>query len=110
MKELRKVSEVLVNLARGAAHSSGRSIASLWMARRHLWLTQSKLPEPDRNTLMKLFLNPGFTFGPGAVEMLRRAKESRESKKQREQLLPRPPLAKRLRPGWGRASAHAIGN
>ena len=110
VKELRKVSEVLVHLARGAAHSSGRSIASLWMARRHLWLAQSKLPEPDRNTLMKLPLSPGFTFGPGAVEMLRRAKESRESKKQWDQLLPRPPPAKRPRPGWGHASAHANGN
>lgn len=104
VEELRKVSEILVHLARGAAHSSGRSIASLWMARRHLWLAQSTLPEPDRNTLMKLPLTPGFTFGPGAVDMLRRAKELRESKKEWQQLMPRPPPPKRQRPSWGYAN------
>ena len=66
VKELRKVSEVLVHLARGAAHSSGRSIASLWMARRHLWLAQSKLPEPDRNTLMKQLKCSAELRSPGS--------------------------------------------
>ncbi|XP_063054546.1 uncharacterized protein LOC134448817 [Engraulis encrasicolus] len=101
VEEFKKVFEILLHLAKGAAHSSGRSIASLWMAQRHLWLAQLKLPKQDRSRLMELPLTPGVAFGPGAADMLRRAKESRESKKEWEQLLPRPPPPKQNRPDKG---------
>ncbi|XP_063063581.1 E3 ubiquitin/ISG15 ligase TRIM25-like [Engraulis encrasicolus] len=84
VEEFKKAFEILLHLAKGAAHSSGRSTASLWMTQRHLGLAQLKWPKQDRSRLMELPLTPGVTFGPGAADMLHRARESRVSKKEWE--------------------------
>lgn len=45
--ELQLVSSTLLRVSKGQATSVGRSTARLWTARRHLWLSQSRLPPAD---------------------------------------------------------------
>ena len=54
------------------ANECGRSLGLLVQARRQVWLAQSPLPEPCRNSLRALPLVPGQIFGPAAQEALER--------------------------------------
>lgn len=54
------------------ASDCGRALGLLVQARRQVWLAQSPLPEPCRNSLRALPLLPGQIFGPAAQEALER--------------------------------------
>ncbi|KAF4100868.1 hypothetical protein G5714_019064 [Onychostoma macrolepis] len=75
--ELQLVSSTLLRVSKGQATSVGRSTARLWTARRHLWLSQSKLAPADCTSLLGLPVVPSAMFGPGAVEMLQQARDAR---------------------------------
>ncbi|KAK1903415.1 hypothetical protein KUDE01_006371 [Dissostichus eleginoides] len=52
-------------------------MAALWLLRRHLWLSQSRLQQEDRACLMKLPVEPSAMFGQEASALLQRAQEAR---------------------------------
>ncbi|MGH0118078.1 UNVERIFIED_CONTAM: hypothetical protein FKN15_052083 [Acipenser sinensis] len=62
--ELGTVSQLLVKLAQLNVRAQGRSIASLVVARRQLWLSQASVQEPDKAPLLDAPITPGHTFGP----------------------------------------------
>uniref|UniRef100_A0AAV2JSI8 Uncharacterized protein n=1 Tax=Knipowitschia caucasica TaxID=637954 RepID=A0AAV2JSI8_KNICA len=67
----------MVQLMKEQAAVAGKSIASLWVTRRQLWLSQSPLQPEDQSGLMKLPVDPQAMFGPGAMSMLQQAQEAR---------------------------------
>lgn len=75
--ELQQVSSLSVKLVKEQAVAMGRAMASFWVARRHLWLSQSQLGGEDRNCLLQLPIMPSAMFGPNAIDMLKQAQEAR---------------------------------
>ncbi|MGH0157485.1 UNVERIFIED_CONTAM: hypothetical protein FKN15_033734 [Acipenser sinensis] len=80
--ELGTVAQLLVKLAQLNARAQGRSIASLVVARRQLWLSQARVQEPDKVPLLDAPISPGHTFGPAVEEMLQRSVKAREASQQ----------------------------
>ncbi|MGH0169872.1 UNVERIFIED_CONTAM: hypothetical protein FKN15_057760 [Acipenser sinensis] len=71
--ELDAIAQLLVKLAQLNERAQGRSIASLVVARRQLWLSQARVQEPDKAPLLDAPISPGHTFGPAVEEMLQRS-------------------------------------
>lgn len=63
-----------MKLAQLNARAQGRSIASLVVARRQLWLSQARVQELDKAQLLDAPISPGHTFissGGGDAATLR---------------------------------------
>ncbi|MGH0133840.1 UNVERIFIED_CONTAM: hypothetical protein FKN15_020055 [Acipenser sinensis] len=73
------VSQLLVKLAQLNAWAQGRSIASMVVARRQLWLSQARVQEPDKAPLLDALITPGHTFGLAVEEMLQRSIKAQEA-------------------------------
>ncbi|KAK7899532.1 hypothetical protein WMY93_020385 [Mugilogobius chulae] len=85
--ELHQVSTLLVKLMKEQATAMGRATASFWVARRHLWLSQSQLSGEDRTCLLQLPIVPSAMFGPNASDMLRQAQEARRCAREASTIL-----------------------
>ncbi|MGH0136118.1 UNVERIFIED_CONTAM: hypothetical protein FKN15_010900 [Acipenser sinensis] len=90
--ELGMVSQLLVKLAQLNARAQGRSIASLVVARRQLWLSQARVQEPDKAPLLDAPITSGHTFGPAVEEMLQRSAKAREASQQMAKMWPNKPF------------------
>ncbi|MGH0129116.1 UNVERIFIED_CONTAM: hypothetical protein FKN15_037184 [Acipenser sinensis] len=104
--ELGAIAQLLVKLAQLNAQAQGRSIASLVVARRQLWLLQARVQEPDKAPLLDAPISPGHTFGPAVEEMLQSSIKAREASQQLAKMWPSKPFQSR-RPQehqWRRAS------
>ncbi|MGH0145416.1 UNVERIFIED_CONTAM: hypothetical protein FKN15_040346 [Acipenser sinensis] len=80
--ELALVAQLLVKIAQLNARAQGRSIASLVVARRQVWLSQARVQEPDKAPLLDAPITLGHTFGPAVEEMLQRSAKAWESSQQ----------------------------
>ncbi|MGH0192440.1 UNVERIFIED_CONTAM: hypothetical protein FKN15_013423 [Acipenser sinensis] len=65
----------------------GRSLASLVVPRRQLWLSLVRVPDVDKVVLVDALISPEHTFGP-AVEILQRSHREHEAPWQVAALLP----------------------
>ncbi|MGH0176357.1 UNVERIFIED_CONTAM: hypothetical protein FKN15_072844 [Acipenser sinensis] len=92
--ELGTIAQLLVKLAQLNARAQGRSIASLVVARRQLWLSQARVQEPDKVPLLDAPISPGHTFGPAVEEMLQRSVKAHEASQQLAKMWP----SKRFQP------------
>ncbi|MGH0135754.1 UNVERIFIED_CONTAM: hypothetical protein FKN15_037536 [Acipenser sinensis] len=93
--ELGAVAQLLVKLAQLNVRAQGRSIASLVVARRQLWLSQVRVQEPDKVPLLDAPISPGHTFGPAVEEMLQRSVKAREASQQLAKMWPSKPFQPR---------------
>ncbi|MGH0138678.1 UNVERIFIED_CONTAM: hypothetical protein FKN15_067491 [Acipenser sinensis] len=93
--ELGTVAQLLVKLAQLNARAQGRSIASLVVARRQLWLSQARVQESDKVPLLDAPISPGHTFGPAVEEMLQRSVKAREASQQLAKMWPSKPFQPR---------------
>ncbi|MGH0132192.1 UNVERIFIED_CONTAM: hypothetical protein FKN15_066431 [Acipenser sinensis] len=93
--ELGAIAQLLVKLAQLNARAQGRSIASLVVARRQLWLSQARVQEPDKAPLLDAPISLGHTFGPAVEEMLQRSVKAREVSQQLAKLWPSKPFQSR---------------
>ncbi|MGH0137256.1 UNVERIFIED_CONTAM: hypothetical protein FKN15_013257 [Acipenser sinensis] len=93
--ELGTIAQLLVKLAQLNARAQGRSIASLVVARRQLWLSQARVQEPDKVPLLDAPISPGHTFGPAVEEMLQRSVKAREASQQLAKMWPSKPFQPR---------------
>ncbi|MGH0159695.1 UNVERIFIED_CONTAM: hypothetical protein FKN15_043508 [Acipenser sinensis] len=93
--ELALVAQFLVKIAQLNARAQGRSIASLVVARRQLWLSQARVQEPDKAPLLDAPITPGHTFGPAVEEMLQRSVKAREASQQMAKMWPHKPFQPR---------------
>lgn len=75
--ELQVASSCLSSVMKEQAEAAGSALASFWVARRHLWLSQSRLQQGDRDCFLKLPVDPSAVFGADAAKMLQQAQENR---------------------------------
>ncbi|MGH0155246.1 UNVERIFIED_CONTAM: hypothetical protein FKN15_063632 [Acipenser sinensis] len=90
------VAQLLVKLAQLNARAQGRSIASLVVARRQLWLSQARVQEPDKVPLLYAPISLGHTFDPAVEDMLQRSVKAREASQQLAKMWPSKPFQPRL--------------
>ncbi|CAL8292142.1 unnamed protein product [Gadus morhua 'NCC'] len=76
-REFQSATLCLASVSKEQAVASGRSSAQLWVVRRHLWLSQSKLQPADRDCLLKVPVEPIAIFGPQASSLLQQAQDRR---------------------------------
>ncbi|XP_078025738.1 uncharacterized protein LOC144463846 [Epinephelus lanceolatus] len=75
-EELQTASSCLSSVMKEQAGAAGSALASFWVVRRHLWLSQSQLQQGDRDCLLKVPLEPTAMFGPHATALVQQAQES----------------------------------
>ncbi|MGH0136884.1 UNVERIFIED_CONTAM: hypothetical protein FKN15_019561 [Acipenser sinensis] len=90
--ELALVTQLLVKIAQLNARAQGRSIASLVVARRQLWLSQVRVQDPDKTPLLDAPITTGHTFGPAVEEMLQHSAKAREAFQQMAKMWPHKPF------------------
>ncbi|MGH0177365.1 UNVERIFIED_CONTAM: hypothetical protein FKN15_008478 [Acipenser sinensis] len=71
--KLRLLSSTLLQISGLQGQPLGRSLASLVVARRQLWLSQVRVPDADKAALLDAPISPGYTFGPAVVKILQRS-------------------------------------
>ncbi|CAI5695366.1 unnamed protein product [Oreochromis niloticus] len=112
VEELLSTSSLLASLMKHQAIATGSSLAAFWVARRHLWLSQSRLRSDDQDCLMRLPVDPAAMFGPSAAQLLQQAMETRRAMQEMSRGLRRR-LAKISGPSWrpfvGAAAALRLG-
>lgn len=67
LDEIKQVSSVMSVIMKEQAEAAGKSMSSFWVARRHLWQSQSRLQQDDRDCLSRLPDEPSAMFGPDAL-------------------------------------------
>ncbi|MGH0163920.1 UNVERIFIED_CONTAM: hypothetical protein FKN15_046174 [Acipenser sinensis] len=96
--ELHLLSSTLLQISDIQGQALGRSLASLIVAHRQLWLSQARVPDVDKTTLLDAPISPGHTFGPAVEEILQKSHRVHDSSQQMAALLP--PCSS----AWGRWS------
>ena len=98
--ELQAASSCLSSVMKEQAEAAGRALASFWVVRRHLWLSQSQLQQGDRDCLLRLPVDPSAVFGPDAARLLQQARENRRCAQEVSGSLLRPWAVLRGGTGW----------
>ncbi|MGH0157592.1 UNVERIFIED_CONTAM: hypothetical protein FKN15_051013 [Acipenser sinensis] len=96
--ELCILSITLLQISGLQGQALGRSLASLIVACRQLWLSHARVPDADKAAPLDTPISPGHTFGPAVEEILQRSHRESEASRQVAVLLP--PCAS----AWGRSS------
>ncbi|MGH0186159.1 UNVERIFIED_CONTAM: hypothetical protein FKN15_020412 [Acipenser sinensis] len=86
--ELHLLSSTLLQISGLQGQALGRSLASLIVAHRQLWLSQARVPDVDKTTLLDAPISPGHTFGPAVEEILQKSHRVHDSSQQMAALLP----------------------
>ena len=89
-QEVKLVSGLICQIQRDMARANGKALGQIVTARRHLWLSQSKLPSGMQTTFADLPLTPGVTFGPGVDEILRQTDQVRKDRETLKHFMPPP--------------------
>ena len=89
-QEVKLVSELICQLQKDMAQANGKALAQVVTARRHLWLSQTKLPAAMQSTFADLPLTPGVTFGPGVDDILRQTDQVRKDRETLRHFMPPP--------------------
>ncbi|CAL8391681.1 unnamed protein product [Arctogadus glacialis] len=76
-REFQSATMCLASVSKEEAVASGRTLAQLWVVRRHLRLSQSKLQPADRDCLLRVPVEPTAMFGPQASSLLQQARDRR---------------------------------
>ncbi|MGH0123276.1 UNVERIFIED_CONTAM: hypothetical protein FKN15_021016 [Acipenser sinensis] len=96
--ELRLLSRMLLQISGLQGQALGRSLTSLIVAHRQLWLSQARVPDADKVALLDAPISPGHTFGPVVEEILQRSHWECEASRQVAALFP-PRVS-----AWGRSN------
>ncbi|MGH0137354.1 UNVERIFIED_CONTAM: hypothetical protein FKN15_063669 [Acipenser sinensis] len=70
LDELHLVSRTLLLLSKLSGQVAGRNLVTLVAAQRQLWLSQARVSEGDKTTLLDAPVTHGHTFGPAVDDML----------------------------------------
>ena len=81
-EELQMATSCLSSVVKEQAEAAGSALASFWVVRRHLWLSQSQLQQGDRDCLLKVLVEPTAMFGPHATALIQQDQESRRCAKE----------------------------
>ncbi|MGH0128351.1 UNVERIFIED_CONTAM: hypothetical protein FKN15_015991 [Acipenser sinensis] len=79
INELRLVNDQLLQIARHSGQAIGRNLGALVVARCQFWLSQARVLDMDKVSLLKAPISPGYTFGPAVEEMLQQASRAKQA-------------------------------
>ena len=102
--EAQEVSRLLHLLQAELARGNGLAVASVVSSRRHLWLSQTKLPPPIQKAFMDLPFTPEVAFGPGVEAILEQTVKLRKDRETLQQFMG----ATRPRPGPRQPTSSSI--
>ncbi len=100
LRELRSATDLALRATKTTAQAIGRSMASLVVLERHLWLTLTEIKDADRVSFLDAPISPSGLFGPAVEGFAERFTEAQKASQAMRHFLPKcssPAAAQRLR-------------
>ena len=89
LTDLRSATDLSLRTTKTAAQAIGRSMASLTVIERHLWLTLADMGEQERSVFLNAPLSPTGLFGPAVSGLVDRFSEVQKASQAMNLFLPR---------------------
>ncbi len=100
LRELRSATDLALRATKTTAQAIGRSMASLVVLERHLWLTLTETKDADRVSFLDAPISPSGLFGPAVKGFTERFTEAQKASQAMRHFLPKrsSPAAAQSRP------------
>ncbi len=100
LRELRSTTDLALRATKTTAQAIGRSMASLVVLERHLWLTLTEIKDADRVSFLDAPISPSGLFGPAVEGFAERFTEAQKASQAMRHFLPKrsSPAAAQSRP------------
>ncbi len=100
LRELRSATDLALRATKTTAQAIGRSMASLVVLERHLWLTLTEIKNADRVSFLDAPISPSGLFGPAVEGFAERFTEAQKASQAMRHFLPKrsSPAAAQSRP------------
>ncbi len=100
LRELRSATDLALRATKTTAQAIGRSMASLVVLERHLWLTLTEIKDADRVCFLDAPISPSGLFGPAVKGFAERFTEAQKASQAMRHFLPKrsSPAAAQSRP------------
>ncbi len=100
LRELRNATDLALRATKTTAQAIGRSMASLVVLERHLWLTLTEIKDADRVSFLDAPISPSGLFGPAVKGFAERFTEAQKASQAMRHFLPKrsSPAAAQSRP------------
>ncbi len=100
LRELRSATDLALRATKTTAQAIGRSMASLVVLERHLWLTLTEIKDADRVSFLDAPIYPSGLFGPAVEGFAERFTEAQKASQAMRHFLPKrsSPAAAQSRP------------
>ncbi len=79
LRDLRSVTDLALPATKATAQAIGRSMSSLMVLERHLWLTMTEMKEADKVPFLNALISSGSLFGPAEEGFAERFTEAQKS-------------------------------
>ncbi len=90
LRELRSATDLALRATKTTAQAIGRSMASLVVLERHLWLTLMEIKDADKVSFLDAPISPsGFSFGPAVEGVAERFTEAQKVSQAMRHFLPK---------------------
>ncbi|CAM4514717.1 unnamed protein product [Leuciscus chuanchicus] len=89
LTDLHSVTDLSLRATKSAAQAIGRSMASLTITERHLWLMLADMSESERSVFLNAPLSPTGLFGPAVSGIVERFSEVQKASQAMNLFLPR---------------------
>ncbi len=100
LRELRSATDLALRATKTTAQAIGRSMCSLVVLERHLWLTLTEIKDADRVSFLDAPISPSGLFGPAVKGFAERFTEAQKASQAMRHFLPKrsSPAAAQSRP------------
>ncbi len=89
LRDLRSTTDLALRTTKATAQAIGRSMSSLIVLERHLWLTMTKMKEADKVPFLDAPVSSGSLFGPAVEDFAEHITENQKSSQAMQHFLPR---------------------
>ncbi len=89
LRELRSATDLALRATKTTAQAIGRSMASLVVLERHLWLTLTEIKDADRVSFLDAPISPSGLFGPAVKGFAERFTEAQKASQAMRHFLPK---------------------
>ncbi len=89
LRELRSATDLALRATKTTAQAIGRSMASLVVLERHLWLTLTEIKDADRVSFLDAPISPSGLFGPAVKGFAERFTEAQKASQAIRHFLPK---------------------
>ncbi len=89
LRELRSATDLALRATKITAQAIGRSMASLVVLERHLWLTLTEIKDADRVSFLDAPISPSGLFGPAVKGFAERFTEAQKASQAMRHFLPK---------------------